>query len=198
MARSIYVMPITGDGTRTNPRRPKYRDSLFPTLSWAMFDYGNEPWCVVGILDVPPATDTALNGNADVFEAPANLDVTMGNTATRNLWRNRLEGVNIPGTWIQTTTTAREVIRFIGACCQFAQRYQGGSCGGQWFTAGVTLDDTFGSLSAAVQQCIIEAATSFGFDTSALTGASTLRQVIKSAADQYLAAGLSLNLNGPL
>lgn len=199
MARSIYVMPLVGTGVKGDARRPKYRDSLFPTLNWSMFDYGNEPWCLVGIQDVPPATDTALTGNADVFELPANLDQAMGNVGTRNTVRNRLESVNIPGTWIQTTTTYREVVRFIGATCQFAQRYQGTVANGStWFTGGVTLDSTFGSLPAEARQGIIDAADSFGFDRSGFTGTSTLRAVIQSATNQYLAAGLPLTLQGPL
>lgn len=197
MARSIYIMPIVGTGALGDARRPKYRNTLFPTLQWSMFDYGNEPWCIVGIQDVPPATDTALNQNADVFELPANLDQTMGTTGVRNTVRNRLESVNMPGTWIQTATTYREVVRFIGGVCQFAQRYQG-LVGGLWFTGAVTLDSTFNSLSAAVHQGILDTAASFNFDTTSFTGTSTLRAILKSAGDQYVAAGLPLDLGGPL
>lgn len=199
MARSLYVMPITGTGsTITDARRPKYRDTLFPTLRSSMFDYGDEPWCLVGIRDVPPATDTALVANTDVFKLPDNLDQTMGTTGVRNTVRSRLEAANIPGTWVATATTYRTVVRFIGAVCQFAQRFQGisGIPANRWFAGGRTLDSTFGNLGAAAQQALIDTADSFGFDRSTLTASTTLRAFLKSAGDQYVAAGLPLILAG--
>jgi hypothetical protein len=202
-------MPLVGAGVKGDPIRPKYRDSLFPTLDWSQFYYGDEPWTLVGIQDVPPATDAALNANADVFELPANLDQTMGTVGVRNTVRNRLEAVNIPGTWVQTSTTYREVVRIIGAVIQFSQRFQGvsGIPANRWFAGGRTLDSTFGSLAAPAQQALLDTGASdwerpdgtiFHFDTSALTGSTTLRALLKSVADQYLAAGLPLDLEGPL
>jgi hypothetical protein len=163
-----------------------------------VFDYGNEQACMVGLQDVPPATDTALVGNADVRRIPANLDQVVGSGAALTTARNALENFNIPGTWIQATNTWREVVRFAGACCQFARRYQGLVIGGLWFTGGVTLDSTFASLPAAARQGIIDAAASFDFDTSGFTGSSTLRTIITSAANQFLAAGYPLELQGAL
>ncbi len=194
MTLSLYVMPIAGTGAIGDPRGPKYRSTV-AGLVWSMFDYGNEPWCLLGVQDIPPATDTALTGNADVFGLPANLSQTMGTVGTRNTVRNRLETVNIPGTWVQTATTFLSVVKFIGAVCQFAQRYQGAT-GGLWFTGGVTLDSTFNSLPLNARNGIVSAANSFGFDTSGFTGASTLRVIIQSAGDQYNAAGLPLTLAG--
>jgi hypothetical protein len=101
----------------------------------------------------------------------------------------------MPGTWITTSNTWRDVVKFAGAACQYAQRYQG-QTGGLWFTGGVTLDSTFGSLPASVRTGLQTAAQSFGFDTSSITGASTLRQVIQSAANQYIALGIPLLLAG--
>jgi hypothetical protein len=197
VTRSIYVMPYVAD--QSGRRYPKYFRTLFPTLSCSVFRYGNEAWCLVGILDVPPATDTALLANADVFELPANLDQTMGSVGVRNTVRNRLEAVNIPGTWIQTITTYREVVRFIGACCQFAQRFQGiMGDSTAWFAGGVTLDSPFSSLSANARQGMLDTAASFGFDSSGFTAAALMRTIVKSAGDQYVAAGLPLELEGPL
>jgi len=65
---NLYVMPIVGAGVKGDPRRPKYRDSVFPTLGWGMFDYGDEPWCLVGIVDVDPTSDATLTAEPDVFE----------------------------------------------------------------------------------------------------------------------------------
>ncbi len=194
MVLSLYVMPIVGTGaTRTDARRPKYRDSVFPLSAYSMFDYGNEPWCLTGINNVDPTIDATLNGEPDVFELPTDLNQAMGSVGVRNTVRNRLEAVNIPGTWVQTTTTYREVVEMIGSLCQFAQRYQGAT-GGLWFTGGITLDSTFSSLPQTARDGMISAAASFGMDTSGFTGASTLRQILQGVGQQYVALGLPLVL----
>lgn len=193
MTLSLYVMPIIGAGIKGDARRPKYVDTVFPTLGWGMFDYGNEPWCLVGIVDIPPATDTTLKAQSQVIALPANLDVAVG--GARTTVQNDLESVNIPGTWVLTTNTWRDVVRFVGAVCQFAQRFQG-QAGGLWFTGGVTLNSTFNSLPLSARNGLTSAAQSFGFDTSGITGASTLRQILVSAGNQYLATQAPLQLAG--
>jgi hypothetical protein len=197
MARSIYVMPMVGDGSKANPRLPKYEVSLFPTLSHSVFDYGDEPWCVVALQDVPPATDSALVANGDVFKLPDNLEQAVGAVSTRNQIRTKLEQAEIPGNWVQITTTYREIIRVTGALCQFAQRYQG-LVGGRWFSGTVHLNNTFSTLTTQQQQGIRDTAASFGFSQAAIVASATIRDVLKNMADQYLAAGLPLELQGPL
>jgi hypothetical protein len=206
MATSLYVMPLSGTGAHNDQREPKYYAADFPTLAWSMADYGNEPWCLVGIPNVPPATDTILVGHPDVFGLPANLDQTMGTVGQRNTVRNRLEAVNMPGTWIQTTDTYRTVVRFIMAVCQVAQRVQG--LGGTvWFTGGITLDSLYSALPTGTQTATLAAANSawvkadrsiVHFDSSAVIGTNPMRTVLQSLGNQYVALGLSLNLGGPL
>jgi hypothetical protein len=181
---NLYVMPIVA-GAKPNTREPKYRSSYASVPNPDMLDYGNESWCLVGLTDPPASVDTALKANADVIAIPTNLDQAVGAGALARV-RSDLESVNIPGTWVQATNTWRDVVRYVYACCRFAQRFQGGNCGGQWFTGGTTLATTFGALTAAVRQCVLDAASSFSFDTSALTAGSTLRQVLVSVGNQYL------------
>jgi hypothetical protein len=197
MVRSIYEMPLIpspkGDG-----RMPKYRDLLNTnSVEWNAWTYGDEPHCLVGALDVPPAVDTTLTADTQVFKLPDNLDTTMGSTSTRNTVRTRLEQDELPGQWVQTTTTWREVARVTGACCRFAQVYEGLALGA-WFSGTVHIASTFSSLSAAQQQGIRNVATSFGFDQTIIVGTSTIRDILKNMADQYIAAGFDLNLSGPL
>jgi hypothetical protein len=189
MAVNLYVMPITGAGVKGDPRRPKYKDSLFPaqTFDADMWDYGDEPWCLVGIVDVSPAADTALRANADVFALPQNLDTTVGSVGTRNQIRTQLETAEIPGQWVQTTSTYRQIVRMVGGCCRFAQRYQG-MVGGVLFPGATTLDSTFGSLPQAQQTGMLDTAAWFGMTTTTWTAAATLRTVMQSASDQYVAA----------
>lgn len=194
MTLSIYAMPIVGSGTAHDGRRPAYRDSVFPTLTWSQFDYGNEPWCLVGIADIPTDTDTTLRAQTQVIAIPTNLDQTIGSGPLAQV-RSDLEAVNMPGTWVQASNTWRDVVQFIGAVCQFAQRFQG-MAAGRWFTGGITLATTFGSLPQAVRTALAATATSFGFDTSGITGAATLRAILLSAGQQYLATQPPLILAG--
>jgi hypothetical protein len=188
---NLYLMPIATN--TAGERIPKYRTTLVG-LIWGMYDYGNEPACLVGVLDIDAASDTSLRSNADCSGLPVNLDQVVGGAVSNT--QNALERINIPGTWVAATNSWRQVLRFVGAVCQFAQRYQGLSAGGLWFTGGVTLDTTFGSLPANVQNYTRSAAQSFGFDTSGITASSTLRQIITSAGSQYLSMGLPLFLAG--
>lgn len=196
MTLTLYVMPITGTGTRQDPRRPKYKDSIFPGFSWGMFDYGNEPFCLVGVVDIDGPTDTALSQQADVLNLPDNLDQQIGAGAALTRARGGLESANIPGTWLQATNTWRDAIRFVGAVCQFAQRFQGMVSGTVWFGGGVTLATTFGSLPAGARNALTAAATSFGFDTSGVAAGTTLRTILLSVGQQYLATQPPLVLAG--
>jgi hypothetical protein len=190
---NLYVIPLTEAGEKGG-RRPKYSASVFPTFGWGMFDYGEEPWCLVGIVDIDAPTDTALKANADVRAIPTNLDQAIGAGPLTTV-RNSLETANIPGTWVLATNTWRDVVQFVGAVCQYAQRFQFGT-GGLWFTGGITLDSTFSQLPLAARNGMLSAATSFGFSTAGLTGSSTLRQVLLSVGQQYLATQPPITLEG--
>jgi hypothetical protein len=158
-----------------------------------MYDYGNEPWCLVGILNIDTSTNTSLVSNADCTALPTDLNLLVGGahtTVTTNL-----ESVNIPGTWVTSANSWRDVVLFVGAACQYAQRFQG-LVGGRWFTGAITLDSTYGSLPVGARNGILTAALSFGFVTTGITGSSTLRQIITSAAQQYISLGLPLLLAG--
>jgi len=164
------------------------------SFQWGMYDYGNEPWCLVGVHDIDAPTDASLTANPDCMGLPTNLDNTLNSTQVTRV-SNALESANMPGTWITTSNTWRQILRFVGAVCQFAQRYQG-MANAQWFTGGVTLATTYGSLPANVRSDLLTTAQSFAFDTSGITGASTLRQIITSAGSQYLSLGYPLILAG--
>lgn len=208
MATGLYVMPIVGAGTHDDPRRPKYRDTDLTGLPSSMADYGNEPWCFVGVPNIPPATDTALQAHPDVFALPANLDQTMGTTGQRNTVRSKLEAVNMPGTWVQTTDTWRTVARFVLACCQISQRYQGLTAfADNWFQGAITLDSLMSALPAASQTALQTTAASawrttagqtIHFDTSVVVPTQPMRAILLSLGNQYIAAGCPLDLAGPI
>jgi hypothetical protein len=203
MVRSIYEMPLIpspkGDG-----RMPKYFNLINSNgLDWNGWSYGNEPHCLVGVLDVPPAVDATLVADSQVFKLPDNLDTTIGSTSTRNTVRTRLEQDELPGQWVQTTTTYREIVRVVGACCRFAESYEYMGLG-PWFSGTVHIASTFSALTAAQQQGIRDTAASLGLDQTIIIGTNTIRDVLKNLADQYVAGYVAgnplydLNLSGPL
>jgi hypothetical protein len=194
MTLNLYVMPLTGAGVIGDARRPKYADSVFSAFNWSMFDYGGEPWCLVGILDIDDPTSTTLSGEPDAIALPVNLDQAIGSGPLATV-RSDLESVNIPGTWVLASNSWRDVVQFVGAVCQFAQRFQG-QTGGLWFTGGITLASTFSQLPSVARTGLTSAASSFGFNTSGITGASTIRAILLSAGQQYLATQPSLVLAG--
>lgn len=171
----------------------------------ARFDYGDEPWCLMGIDSVSVGDDTALVANADVFKLPDNLDQTMGSTANRNRARNALEAVNMPGNWIATSDTYREVVRFIGALCQYMLCYTGHYGVATLFTGTVSLATTYGSLPQDQRDALLGCTQYFNLSTSTLTGANTLRTILKAVGDDYVAQYeqgtnqlTKLDLAGPL
>jgi hypothetical protein len=177
MATQLYVMPIAGIGTDVDPRRPKYENTDLTGHAWAAMDFGNEP-----VMLVATATNAALAAELDVLTIPVNLDqnLTSGAVTTAQTF---MENLFIPADWITTSLTYRQVVRQV---CQFFMLWQ--RCQGlgfaRIFTAGVTLNTTFGSLPANVRTILTNAAQSMHLDTSSLSGASTIRQIIKAIAPQ--------------
>jgi len=196
MARSIYTMPLVTVDTKRGPiLQEKYFSIIQNYPNRSRFDYGSESTSLMGILDVSPTDDATLTGMADVFKLPDNLDQALGAQATAA--GNRLEGMNMPGTWVTSTTTYRDLVRFFGAACQFALRFSSFGAG-KWFNGTVTLDTRFNQLGAIARQALLDAFDSFGFDRTQMTGTTTLRAIIRSAGQQYLDAGMPLDLVGPL
>src|SRR5690348_16193194 len=83
---NLYVMPIIGTGVKGDPRRPKYATTLSGFV-WAMYDYGDEPHCLVGVVDISGAADSSLTANSDVTAIPQNLNTTIGSANVRNAVR---------------------------------------------------------------------------------------------------------------
>lgn len=180
MAVRVYLVPIIGTGTRQDPRRAKYFAGVIP--NFAMMDYGLEPVGLVAA-DVTTAQNTSISANADVTTIPANLDAAPSGGAL-TATKNALESLNIPAGWVNGTQTYRDILRIVAQIFQLAQRIKGLG-GDRLFPAGVTLATQFQDLPSAYRQVLIDAATSFGWDISSLSGTNTLRVIFKTLADQW-------------
>jgi hypothetical protein len=179
MATQLYVMPITGTGAVGDPRRPKYADTDLAGVAWAAMDFGNQP-----IMLVATATNAALGAEVDVLTVPLNLDQNLSAGAVTTV-QNYLEAHFMPADWVSTAYTYRQVVRYVACAFQIFQRCQGMGLAQLMDGSSVTLSTTFASLPANVRTILLNAAVSLNFDTSSLSGASTLRQIIKALMVQF-------------
>ncbi len=189
----LYVVPIItridsgplGDRTVRYPAYLEGQWNPSPVaeligLQWNGMDFGAEPAMLI-MCDPTSAQHQTLGQQVDVVAVPENLDSQIG--AQLNQVKNAMEQFNIPCQWVQATHTYRQVIRLCAAMFQFAQRFHGLG-GGRIFPPGVTLDTRFNQLPVSARNKLQGTAESMNFDTSSLTGASTLRQILKAMGDQ--------------
>ncbi len=186
MAISFYIMPSVGAGTRQDPRRGKYWDLLqthIATSSTAEMDLGLQNTFLVAVDSVNASDDTTIKADSTVIAVPT-LTNTIGAGALATV-KSSLESLLLPSDWVTAGMTYATVLKFVAIFCQFLQRYNGLGGTTQIFGGGVTLDSTFGSLPAAVQTRLQQTAASFGFNTAGVTGATTMRALMKGMADQW-------------
>jgi len=180
MAKRLYIVPKIGTGTGDDAFRPKYFANL-DGVAWSAMDYGLEPHFLVAS-ELTTDQHNALVANADVIAVPANLDAQVG--TNRDAVVDALETLNVPAGWVTTTMTYRKILKIVAAIMLFAQRLHGHG-GIRIFGSGITLATKFNQLPAATRTKLIGAAQSMNFDTSSLSGTSTIRQILKEMADQW-------------
>jgi hypothetical protein len=187
VAFRIYVVPVVTTGNR---REPKYLAETDPVRAgwWSGKDYGMEPWMLIGA-DFSAIDDAALTANADVFALPFDLRPVLTAAQVTNV-QTKLEAANIPAGWVNTSLTWIHVVRTVDHIFRFLQRFlfiraqQIGRFPDRLFLGGVTLDTTFAALPADVQAAIVDTADSLDLDRTGMTGAITIRAILKSVADQ--------------
>lgn len=135
---------------------------------------------MVGIRGVtaPPANAEELKQHGKLLlgttygELPANVQQFLLDVRDRQGWTNQDLGLT-------AQSTVREILRAMGA--------QGVGWQRRLARHGLTLDSTWTQLPAAFQDELREVVEDFGFDPQALglSGASTLRQILRTFADQF-------------
>jgi hypothetical protein len=180
MALRYYIAPLIGTGaSRDDARRPAYIADL--GVQWGGLDFGLEPFMLV-VADVTPAQHATISGNSDVISLPQNIDNQIA--ASLTAVQTALESINVPADWVTSGMTYRQIMRLVSAMFLFTQRLHG-VASLRIFTGGVTLSTRFNQLPAGVRQNLLDAANSMSFDTSSLSGTSTIRQILKTMADQW-------------
>lgn len=195
MALRFYLVPMVECVRNGNPlpnsRCPKY--FVASTVQWGAMDYGAEPiFLVLG--DVTAQQHTQLSNQSDVTHIVQydSLDSNIPGGAVTAV-QNGLENLNIPGQWVSTAYTWRVVLRVVAGCFQLSQRVHGMN-GRSVFREGVDLSRTWGSLPGGIQQDILDAADSFGWDYSTVTPSWTLRQILRHLAEQWGESGFSFGI----
>lgn len=179
----LYVVPIVGTGNGLKDgNRPKYFDGR----KYQALFFGQQRIALVAA-DVSDEMDTALQSNTDVVRLPDNLDQQIG--AALATVQSRLESRNIPADWITGTTTYRTVLKTVIGIFTFMNRFPiiTGDLSTFIDNNKVTLNTTWSQLPLLAQQRLAAVAKSMNLDTSSVTGATTLRQLLKGVSDQWLA-----------
>jgi hypothetical protein len=194
MAIRVYIIPpetlqMPSGGMRRGPKyfswpiEPEGRTPLV-TCNRASTDYGLLD-TLIEVANVTTAQHNAIVANADVTALPANLNTTIG-AANLAAVQAALEARNIPAEWITAAMTYRTVLRAIAALFLLAQRYHGLYLR-SIIESGYTLNSTIGDLPVAARQRLNDMAQSFGFDTSSITLATTIRQALRMLFVQWTA-----------
>jgi hypothetical protein len=133
--------------------------------------------------EITAAAHQELVDAADAFVLPENLDVQIGvNLLTV---QNALESMELPADWIVATMTYRRVLKLVWATIQLFRRVAGIMNTTVPFIAGaVTLETQFQDIPLAGRTALLQVRDEEGIDDSELSSTSTLRQIIKTYADQ--------------
>lgn len=187
----FYVVPKIGTGAFHDGFRPKYtrRDELGPGWQidlWAGMDYGFEPVFLLAAT-VTAAQHTTLAAQTDVLSVPVPLDDNVSAVALPKV-QTSLEAMMIPGNWVTTTHTYRDVLRAVVKVIGFMQRYQGLFPSNLVFESGITLDTRWNQLTAAQRDRLVQVGASLALDTSGIVNTMTLRQILILVSNQLAGA----------
>jgi hypothetical protein len=192
-----YIVPQAGTGTsQADAFRPAHLIEAFgfstlpeamPALhaagAAALNWHGGLQDCYLLRVDVTGAQHTAIANGSGTLAAPADLSTTIANNAVRNTVRTALEDRGIPAHWVDTGATYRSVLRGVACIMLLAQRLRRGN--GRILPQGITLESTIGDLTLAQRNALGAACESLGWDTSAVTLATTIRAFIRGVSQQH-------------
>jgi len=185
--KRLYIVPSIVPTQRGN-LYPKYMDGG-ETSGWAGIRwFGTDPPSYLVLADVSEAFHDQIGLKTDVIILPQlnNIDNQVGANLTQV--QNKLQALNLPSEWVTATFTYRQILRLITAAMMLSQRtrylLKGQVDGSKLFPPGVSLSTRVNQLSPTRRAALIQAGQDLGVDTSGLSGASTMREVIRTVAQQ--------------
>ncbi len=187
MSVRFYILPVqrvTVNGSDyRGPMYLKWRmnpDGL--DVLWSLKDYGSIDMGTIAV--EATATDhTTLAAQANVYQFPENLDVTM-TQAQRSALESYLEAHAVPGDWIAPGDTFRSGLRTVTGMFLFMQRLttKAHSNPLDW---GITLNTQWQNLTIQQRGWITESFSSMGYDLSFVRASTQMRRIIKAASEQF-------------
>ncbi len=179
-----FIVPQIGNGeSPATAYRPKYfatSDSRISRIS--SMPIGLDSLFLVKIIMEESLRDS-IAGLSDVIAFKKDINATL-NAGAVTATKNKLEAKKIPAGWVSTSTTWKDIIRFVALVAQMHQRFKG-LFGEKLLPAGITLNTTYSQLPTAGKNKLISLADSFGFSKESLTGASTIREILKELVLQW-------------
>lgn len=184
MVTRIYIVPaetIPAGQRFAGGRRPAYVRDLDPIPTYRCMDYGMEPVFLLAC-DVDATQHATLAAQSPITVVPADLSTVVGANAAAV--EAAIESWSIPANWVTSGMTYRQVLKGVATLLQFAQRLHG-MFGVRAFPPGITLNTTVAQLTQAQRDKLAAVSDSFGWDRSGVTGATTMRQLLRGAAQQW-------------
>lgn len=187
MTVHLYVLPIVHlidplyDVPKYLPHRFNSPLVGLENLFWALVPYQLEDVALL-IADVTDAQHTLLSAQTDVIAVPP-LDNTIQNATVRNRVRTVLEAANVPAGWVNVGMTYRSVVRTVISLFAY-HRPVVRRLGRRLFDGTVNLDLTVSQLPSNARDFLQASADELGLDYTGVTGATTLRDLLKLMADQ--------------
>jgi len=188
MAVRFYLMPTIDDGF--GRLSPKYISTLYNPAGGdvlkvraGLMRYGFNEEVYLAAADVTTPQHNALVAHADVTTVPANIDGNISAGALQAV-KDALEVLRIPGNWVTTGHTYRQVLRTVAGLFQFSKRHFALHNKILIPTAN-NMDHVWSDLPLAVRQELQATADALGYDYSGVTGSTPLRTILKSLADQW-------------
>lgn len=182
----FYLLPVQvviDNGVHRGPMYLKWSwnpDGL--DVRWSLKDYGMIDQGVVAV-DAVQADHDSLAVQADVYQFPTDLDLSMG-AQERAVLTSFLEGIAVPADWLSPQDTFRTALRTITGMYLSMQRLTAITRIDP-ISAGLQLNDQFGTLPQLWQDAILQTYDDLDYDSSVVRDNWTLRIILKNTADQW-------------
>lgn len=177
---SFYVVPLTGDGLSAKTAlAPKHGDDFTASgQPWTWCDFPSN-WGVVYVQNAPGSLDSLIQADAECILVPP-----LGNTIALVATQNALEAMFIPAQWLDASMTYRQVLRGCVAFAQYARKLEGRLQ--RFDLSGGRLDGTVSQLTQSQRTALQQCATDFRIDTSEITGATKIRELLYIVGRQWV------------
>lgn len=189
MAIELFLVPMEGSGTTTDPWRGKYVDDPQVGASGCI-RYSRQDHAIC-MIDAPQAylNSVAAQSDATRLATASNIDQVL-TSQQANTAKTVFDDAFIPGQFINAGDTRREVIRGVVGMFLFSQRMEG-ALGEGWKAKaqarGVTLDSTWNTFPQVLKNEFIAIRDSFGWTMADLgvDTSSTLREILQAISQQF-------------